>query len=60
MIDPWPIGNPKTREVYKRLDALGKVDLILIPIGGHFMMDPRDAAVSTRDMMKPKYAIPIH
>lgn len=37
-----------------------KPDLILIPIGGHFVMDPKDAAVSTRDMIKPKYAIPIH
>ena len=37
-----------------------KPDLIMIPIGGHFVMDPKDAAVSTRDMIKPKYAIPIH
>jgi L-ascorbate metabolism protein UlaG (beta-lactamase superfamily) len=37
-----------------------KPDLVLIPIGGHFVMDPKDAAVSTRDMIKPKYAIPIH
>jgi L-ascorbate metabolism protein UlaG (beta-lactamase superfamily) len=35
-------------------------DLVLIPIGGHFVMDPKDAAVSTRDMIKPKFAIPIH
>lgn len=35
-------------------------DLVLIPIGGHFVMDPKDAAVSTRDMLKPRYAIPIH
>lgn len=37
-----------------------KPDLVLIPIGGHFVMDPKDAAVSTRDFLKPKYAIPIH
>ena len=37
-----------------------KPDLILIPIGGHFTMHPADAAVATRDMLKPKYAIPIH
>lgn len=35
-------------------------DLILIPIGGHFVMDPKDAAVATRDFLKPKYALPIH
>ncbi|MDQ9171161.1 metal-dependent hydrolase [Oxalobacteraceae bacterium R-40] len=37
-----------------------KPDLLLIPIGGHYVMDPRDAAVSTRDMLRPKFAIPIH
>ena len=35
-------------------------DLILVPIGGHFVMNPQDAAVATRDMLKPKHAIPIH
>src|SRR6266849_8728707 len=37
-----------------------KPDLIMIPIGGHFVMDPRDAAYSTREMLKPRYAIPFH
>jgi L-ascorbate metabolism protein UlaG (beta-lactamase superfamily) len=37
-----------------------KPDLVLIPIGGHFGMDPKDAAYATREWLKPKYAIPIH
>ena len=37
-----------------------KPDLIMIPIGGHFVMDPKDAAYATNMMLKPKYAIPIH
>ena len=37
-----------------------KPDLIMIPIGGHFVMDPRDAAYATKQMLKPKYAIPFH
>jgi L-ascorbate metabolism protein UlaG (beta-lactamase superfamily) len=37
-----------------------KPDVILIPIGGHFVMDPKDAAMATKDMLRPKYAIPIH
>lgn len=37
-----------------------KPDLILIPIGGHFTMHPKEAAMATRDMLKPKFAIPIH
>jgi L-ascorbate metabolism protein UlaG (beta-lactamase superfamily) len=35
-------------------------DLIMIPIGGHFVMDPRDAAYATREMLRPAYAIPFH
>ena len=37
-----------------------KPDLILIPIGGNFTMDPKDAAFATREFLKPKFAIPIH
>jgi L-ascorbate metabolism protein UlaG (beta-lactamase superfamily) len=36
-----------------------KPDLILVPIGGHFVMDPKEAALATA-MIHPKYAIPIH
>lgn len=35
-------------------------DLILIPIGGHFTMDPQDAAFATKNWLKPRHAIPIH
>jgi L-ascorbate metabolism protein UlaG (beta-lactamase superfamily) len=37
-----------------------KPDLIMIPIGGHFVMDPRDAAYATKEMLRPKFAIPFH
>jgi L-ascorbate metabolism protein UlaG (beta-lactamase superfamily) len=36
-----------------------KPDVIMIPIGGHFVMSLKDAAVAT-EMIKPKVAIPIH
>ena len=36
-----------------------KPDLILVPIGGHFVMDPKEAALATK-MISPKLAIPIH
>jgi L-ascorbate metabolism protein UlaG (beta-lactamase superfamily) len=29
-------------------------------IGGHFVMSPQDAAMATREWLKPKFAIPIH
>ena len=37
-----------------------KPDLVLIPIGGHFVMSPQDAAFAVREWLKPKYAIPMH
>jgi L-ascorbate metabolism protein UlaG (beta-lactamase superfamily) len=37
-----------------------KPDVVLIPIGGHFVMDPHDAAYATKEMLKPKHTIPIH
>ena len=33
---------------------------ILIPVGGHFTMDPVDAAYALREFIKPKFAIPMH
>jgi L-ascorbate metabolism protein UlaG (beta-lactamase superfamily) len=36
-----------------------KPDLLLIPIGGHFVMDPKDAAIATK-MISPKIAMPMH
>lgn len=35
-------------------------DLVMIPIGGQLVMDPRDAAYATKEMLKPKFAIPVH
>jgi L-ascorbate metabolism protein UlaG (beta-lactamase superfamily) len=34
--------------------------LLLIPIGGHFVMDPQDAAYATRTYFSADFAIPIH
>lgn len=35
-------------------------DLALVPIGGHFTMDPEGAAYAVRELIKPKQVIPIH
>lgn len=37
-----------------------KPELVMLPIGGNFTMDPRDAAYAVREMLKPKYVIPMH
>jgi L-ascorbate metabolism protein UlaG (beta-lactamase superfamily) len=35
-------------------------NLVLVPIGGHFVMDPADAAYAVREWLKPAAAIPMH
>jgi len=37
-----------------------KPDLIMIPIGGHYVMDPKDAAYATNNLIKPRFALPMH
>ena len=56
----WHMGDTGLFGDMKFIGDYYKPDLILIPIGGHFVMNPADAAVATRDMIKPKFAIPIH
>lgn len=42
------------------IGELYKPDLILVPIGRHFVMTPEDAALVTNRYLKPRFAIPIH
>jgi L-ascorbate metabolism protein UlaG (beta-lactamase superfamily) len=35
-------------------------DLTLLPIGGHFTMDPVHAAYAVKNLLKSKTVIPIH
>jgi L-ascorbate metabolism protein UlaG (beta-lactamase superfamily) len=37
-----------------------KPDLVLIPVGGHFVLSPVDAAYATNNYLQPKYAVPMH
>jgi L-ascorbate metabolism protein UlaG (beta-lactamase superfamily) len=43
----------------KLIGELYKPDLVLVPIGGHFVMDPKEAAMAIK-LIKPKFAIPMH
>lgn len=56
----WHMGDTGLFGDMRLIGELYKPDLVLIPIGGHFTMGPQDAAVAVRDMIKPRYAIPIH
>lgn len=55
----YHMGDTNVFSDMKLIADYYKPDLILIPIGGHFVMDPKEAALATR-MIKPKYAIPVH
>ena len=36
-----------------------KPNSLLSPLGGHFVMDPKEAALAT-NLIHPKFAIPMH
>ncbi len=42
------------------IGAYYKADLALLPIGGHFTMDPEHAAYALRELLKTPMVIPIH
>ncbi len=56
----WHMGDTGVFGDMKLIGDMYRPDVVLIPIGGHFVMNPVDAAMVVRDMIKPKFAIPIH
>ena len=56
----WHMGDTGVFGDMRLIGDMYRPDLVLIPIGGHFVMNPVDAAMAVRDLIKPKFAIPIH
>ncbi len=56
----WHMGDTAVFGDMKLIAEMYKPDLILIPIGGHFVMNPKDAAFATKELIKPKMAWPTH
>ena len=57
----WHLGDTGVYGDMRLIGEMVKPDLLLIPIGGgQFVMNPADAAMATRDLIKPKTAIPMH
>jgi L-ascorbate metabolism protein UlaG (beta-lactamase superfamily) len=56
----WHMGDTAVFGDMRLIGEMYRPDLVLVPIGNHFVMSPQDAAMAIRDMIKPRYAIPIH
>ena len=56
----WHMGDTGVFGDMRLIGDMYRPDLVLIPIGGHFVMHPKDAAMAVRDMIRPRFALPIH
>jgi len=56
----WHMGDTGVFGDMRLIGEMYRPDLVLVPIGGHFVMNPKDAATAVRDMIKPRFALPIH
>jgi L-ascorbate metabolism protein UlaG (beta-lactamase superfamily) len=57
----WHMGDTGLFGDMRMIGERFKPDLLLIPIGGgQFVMNPVDAAMATRDLIRPKVAMPMH
>lgn len=56
----WHMGDTGAFGDMRLIADMYRPDVVLVPIGDHFVMSPKDAAMAVRDMIRPRYAIPIH
>jgi L-ascorbate metabolism protein UlaG (beta-lactamase superfamily) len=56
----WHMGDTGLFPDMRFIAEHYKPDIVLLPIGGNFTMDPKDAAFATREWIKPKTAIAMH
>lgn len=56
----WHMGDTGVFGDMRLIGEMYRPDLVLLPIGNHFVMSPQDAAMAVRDMIRPRFAIPIH
>jgi L-ascorbate metabolism protein UlaG (beta-lactamase superfamily) len=56
----WHMGDTGPFGDMKFIAEHYKPDLVLVPIGGFTTMGPAEAAWCVRELIKPKFAIPMH
>jgi L-ascorbate metabolism protein UlaG (beta-lactamase superfamily) len=56
----WHMGDTGLFGDMKLIAERYRPDLVLVPIGGNFTMDPVDAAYAVGEIIRPKFVIPMH
>ena len=56
----WHMGDTGVFGDMKWIAEYYKPDLVMLPIGGGFTMDAADAAYALRELIRPRYAMPMH
>ena len=51
--------GPLVRPMQEEIRALGRVDVLLIPVGGYYTIGP-DEAAQVVDQLKPRVVVPMH
>jgi L-ascorbate metabolism protein UlaG (beta-lactamase superfamily) len=56
----WHMGDTGVFGDMRLIAEMYKPDLVIAPIGGHSTMGPAEAAMALREMIRPKYVLPVH
>jgi L-ascorbate metabolism protein UlaG (beta-lactamase superfamily) len=56
----WHMGDTGLFTDMKFIAEYYRPDLVLMPIGGHFVMGPKEAAYAVKEWIKPKMVMPMH
>ena len=56
----WHTGDTGPFSDMRLIGETHRPDLVMLPIGSHFVLSPEQAAMALREWMKPKYVLPIH
>ncbi|MBV8619306.1 MAG: metal-dependent hydrolase [Curvibacter sp.] len=56
----WHMGDTAVFGDMRLIAKMYHPDLVMLPIGGHFVMNPVDAAMAVNELIQPRYALPMH
>ncbi|MEO8655252.1 MAG: metal-dependent hydrolase, partial [Ramlibacter sp.] len=56
----WHMGDTGVFGDMRLIAEMYRPDVVIIPIGGYSTMGPADAALAVREMIRPKFALPVH